>query len=191
MPAGYFYYPKDVTLPLPRVVTEDGKVFFNSTEQLTPEAPLPESESEYSLQKNVYEYENGRIYLISPKAKLVGLTPSGNDVFFDTSIQLLPQDGDGTVDVYDARVNGGFPGLAAPSCSGTSCQGVPASPPIFATPPSATFTGVGNFPPPALKATVKSGKAKKKIKAKARKKKVKKKNKRASKSRKRSDKGGK
>jgi hypothetical protein len=193
MPAGYFYYPKDVTLPLPRVVSEDGKVFFNSAEQLTPEAPEPTLETNpyEGFQKNVYEFENGHVYLISAKAKVVGLTPDGNNVFFDTVSQLLPQDGDGTVDVYDARVDGGFPALATPACSGTSCQGVPAAPPVFATPPSVTFTGVGNFPQPSSKATVKSGKAKKTKAKRKTKSKTKKKSKRARKSRKPSEKGGK
>ena len=34
-------------------------------------------------------------------------------------------------------------------CSGTGCQGVPPAPPIFATPASATFTGVRNLAPRA------------------------------------------
>ena len=97
------------------------------------------------LEPNVYEYENGRVYLIAPAAKLLTSTPGGNDVFFDTIAQLVPQDTDGSPDVYDARVDGGFPVLAAPACTGTSCQGAPAPAPIFATPAGVTFNGVGNF----------------------------------------------
>jgi hypothetical protein len=60
-------------------------------------------------------------------------------------------------------VNGGFPPPAQVSaCSGSACQGVPPAPPIFATPPSVTYNGVGNFAPPA-KLVVKP---KKKTKAK-------------------------
>ena len=39
----------------------------------------------------------------------------------------------------------------ARACTGSGCQGVPAAPPIFATPASVTFAGVGNFVPPASK----------------------------------------
>ena len=43
---------------------------------------------------------------------------------------------------------------AALACTGTGCQGVPPAPPIFATPSSVTFNGVGNFEP-SQKTTVK------------------------------------
>ncbi len=140
-------------------------MFFGSVERLTPEAES-QANARGELQPNVYEYTNGRVYLIASSAGLLGTTPSGNDVLFETVAQLAPQDRDGALDVYDARVNGGFPTLAPQTCSGTSCQGVPASPPIFATPPSVTFTGMGNFTPVS---TVKA-KAKKSIKLKTNKK---------------------
>jgi hypothetical protein len=140
---------------MPLFVSDDGeRVFFDSPDQLTTDAPAP-SGARFQLQSiaregplevNVYEYEAGRIYLIAPAAALSGITPSGDDAFFYTADQLVPQDRDGTVDIYDARVDGGFPALAVPQCSGTACQGAPAPAPIFAAPPSATFSGVGNFP---------------------------------------------
>jgi hypothetical protein len=142
------------TLPEPRVVSDDGsRVFFSSPDQLTVEAPSPAPAPPpllvaNELEPNVYEYEHGHIYLVAPAARLLTTTPSGNDVFFSTEAQLVPRDRDGSPDVYDARFAGGFPVLAAPACSGTSCQGVPAPSPIFATPASTTFSGVGNFPPP-------------------------------------------
>ena len=141
------------TLPLPRAVSDNGdRIFFDSPDRLTDEAPAPEGThapqamangGEY--EPNVYEYEEGHVYLIAPAARFLTSTPSGNDVFFDTYAQLLPQDTDGLPDVYDARVDGGFPALASPVCSGTSCQGAPAAAAIFATPPTATFRGTGNF----------------------------------------------
>jgi hypothetical protein len=197
---GYFYYPDPATLPNPLVVSDDGsRVFFTSGERLTVEAPAPTLQANpyLGLKPNAYEYEDGHVYLIAPEATFLGATPSGNDAFVDTVAQLSPQDGDGTVDVYDARVDGGFPSLAPPACSGTSCQGVPASPPLFATPPSVTFSGVGNFPPTTpLAAGVK---AKQKTKAKSKKPKQRKKSKQAKhkrakqakKSHERSNKGGK
>jgi hypothetical protein len=140
-------------------VSDNGeRVFFSSSDQLTPDAPPPTKGQEVSglqfrgpFEFNAYEYENGHVYLIAPAATIETVTPSGNDVFFYSYAQLVPQDRDGTVDIYDARVGGGFPALAAPVCSGTSCQGAPASAPVFAVPPSATFNGVGNFPPSATK----------------------------------------
>jgi hypothetical protein len=85
-----------------------------------------------------------------------------------TGAQLVAQDGNDDFDVYDARVGGVRPPVA-PECSGTGCQGVPSSPPVFATPPSVTFNGVGNFP--AEPENTKTTKTKSKPKPKAHKKK--------------------
>jgi hypothetical protein len=146
------------TSQAPRAVSDDGsRVFFSSPDQLTGEAPPPATTTgpqvpmarNWEFEPNVYEYEGGGVHLIAPAAVLLTSTSSGNDVFFDTLRQLTPQDTDSSPDVYDARVAGGFPALAPPTCSGTSCQGNPAPAPIFATPASSTFNGVGNFPPPA------------------------------------------
>ncbi len=144
------------TLPAPRAVSDDGsRVFFSSPDRLTGEAPPPTTTrgsqapiaENWEYEPNVYEYEKGHISLIAPAAVLLTTTPSGNDVFFDTYTRVVPQDTDGSPDVYDARVGGGFPVLAPPACSGSACQGTPAPPTIFATPPSETFTGIGNFNP--------------------------------------------
>jgi hypothetical protein len=152
--------------PPTRFVSDNGeRVFFNSSDQLTPDAPPPSPSKAKKVNAipgagpfefNAYEYENGHVNLIAPAATISTVTPSGNDVFFYSYAQLVPQDRDGTVDIYDARVGGGFPALAAPVCSGASCQGAPAPGPVFATPAGVTFHGVGNFPPPApAKATTK------------------------------------
>jgi hypothetical protein len=79
-------------------------------------------------------------------AYLIDSAVDGRDVFF-TTVSALTLSGAGErLKVYDARVDGGFlePSTA---CSGTGCQGAPPSLPIFATPASATFNGVGNFEP--------------------------------------------
>ncbi len=70
--------------------------------------------------------------------------PSGDDVFFTTAEGLLPQDY-GLIDVYDARVNGGFPPPPDPpaACEGEACQG-PLQAPNDPTPASAAFQGAGN-----------------------------------------------
>jgi hypothetical protein len=96
-------------------------------------------------------------------------TPNGNDVFFATEDQLVPSDTDFHVDVYDARVDGGFPVSVAPAAceNGDSCEGpVALQPSVFGAPASATFSGAGNLAPvvkpvvkpkPKLKAKCKKG----------------------------------
>ena len=127
----------------PRPISEDGgHVFFESANALVPQA--------VAGRVHVYEWHEGVVSLISSSsdpgnAFFLGSSADGSDVFFVTHAQLSAQDTDQAADVYDARVDGGFAGLTAPQCTGTGCQGVPAVPPIFATPASATFEGVGNF----------------------------------------------
>lgn len=131
-----------------RSVLDDGTVFFDTQESLVPR----DSNGQY----DVYEWHDGQLSLLSggtaPEDSFFSdASPDGANVFFKTSQALVGQDVDTEDDLYDARVDGGFPApVVAPPCSGTGCQGTPAAPPIFATPPSETFAGVGNFEP-ALK----------------------------------------
>ncbi len=139
-----------------RWISEDGsRVFFNSAAALVAHAT--------SGAMNVYEWERDGagscrdprdcIYLLSggtsPQGSyLVGASASGDDVFFVTRAQLASQDGSEAYNLYDAHVGGVAP-PSPPECSGTGCQGVPLAPTAFEAPASATFTGLGNFPPPA------------------------------------------
>lgn len=77
-------------------------------------------------------------------AEFVDASASGSDVFFTTDASLVSQDY-GLVDIYDARVNGGFPPPPGPpgSCEGEACQVAP-PPPNDQTPASAAFKGAGN-----------------------------------------------
>lgn len=77
-------------------------------------------------------------------SEVIDASESGSDVFFATGAGLLSQD-PGLVDVYDARVNGGFPLPAMPPapCEGEACQG-PIAIPTDPTPASSTFHGAGN-----------------------------------------------
>jgi hypothetical protein len=84
---------------------------------------------------------------------LMGADASGRNVFFTTRESLAPQDTDTAIDVYDARIGGGFP---PPPPKPTECQGDACSTPFAApsdrTPSSSTFQGAGNLslqPPPA------------------------------------------
>ena len=133
-------------------VSSDGsRVFFTSAAALTPQVTAGFS--------GVYEYHGGQVALIAaghdvtePNAtSLVGTDESGQDVFFETTDQLLSQDRDVSPDVYDARSDGGFtppPAEAAP-CAGDSCQGAANAPPVLATPGLAGLSEGGAPPPPA------------------------------------------
>jgi hypothetical protein len=136
-----------------RWVSANGnRVFFDSTEALVPQ--------DTNGLQDVYEWEragegscqlaSGCLYLLSgdtasTEADFADASESGDDVFFESRADLAPEDEGENVVLYDARVGGGF---AHPSqaCTGTGCQGVPPTIPVFATPPSATFNGVGNYP---------------------------------------------
>lgn len=129
----------------PRVMVGGGaRVFFES-----PEALVAQDTNGVG---DVYEYEGGHVALISGgtggSSSFVDASESGDDVFFLTANQLVAGDSDQLTDLYDARVGGGFAvPAAAPVCGGTGCQGVPTGPPLFATPASVTFEGVGNLVP--------------------------------------------
>jgi len=155
--------PLESTFPQPYDLSNDGRVVFDSSSRISP----------YDVNgrvQDVYEYEpqdvdsctrtGGCISLISSgsgtgDSEFVDADPNGENVFFTTREHLVPEDQDDLIDLYDARIDGGFPAITQPACTGTGCQGVPNAPPIFATPSSVTFNGVGNLPAPTVKATVK------------------------------------
>jgi DNA-binding beta-propeller fold protein YncE len=138
----------------PRLISEIGdgsRVFFDSFD------PLVSQDTDET--QDVYEWESdgvgscqragGCVYLLSGGTSaddswLVDGSAGGKDVFIMTRAQLVAEDQNGNRDLYDVRVDGVQP-LSGPVCSGTGCQGVPPAPPIFATPSSVTFNGVGNF----------------------------------------------
>jgi hypothetical protein len=137
-------------------VSADGAhVLFSSPGALTKGAETAAAAEAAS----VYEYhsvgsiENGNVYLISDgtnafSAEMFGLDASGADAFFKTVDPLLPQDVDTHFDIYDARVDGGFPAPVAPAaCEGEPCQGALSAPPSFGAPGSATVSGSGNLTP--------------------------------------------
>jgi hypothetical protein len=145
-------------------------VFFQSTDGLTPQA----INNPGGQAKNIYEYHEGQIYLISDgrdvsnHVKLVGVSASGADVLFTTLDQLAPQDTDSLPDIYDARVGGGFPPPAPPAeCSGDACQGPLAAAPVLLSPGSEFQAGGENV---TIRANAPSTKTKVKAKPKKRKK---------------------
>jgi len=153
-------------------ISDDGAyVFFQSDTALTPRALNKQVAGCFYEEEgrctqtfnanNVYEYHEGHVYLISDgqdrhsvekssTVKLIGASPSGADVYFATADPLVAQDTDTQKDLYDARINGGFPAPPAPTpCRPDQCQGELSPPPSFQSPGSLAFSGLGDLPAPA------------------------------------------
>ena len=131
-------------------LSDDGsRVFFDSSDALVP--------TDTNGQPDVYEYENGQDSLISSgrsddASLFYDASANGSDVFFVTRDQLVPQDTDGQQDLYDARVNGGFPAPPPlPPCTGDSCKPGTTAPPAPPTIATVTFFGPGNPTPTSPK----------------------------------------
>jgi hypothetical protein len=149
---------------------DGGRLFFETKDALTPR--------DSNGREDVYELERDGegscgmpercVFAISnvsgsSASFFLDASANGNDVFFGTADQLLPQDRDDLDDVYDARVEGGFPVVSslAPCDNGDSCKPPPAPQPgVFGAPATATFSGAGNPvygvtpAPPAVRAVV-------------------------------------
>jgi hypothetical protein len=160
-----------------RAISEDGsRIVFTTAEPL--------SSGAVNGLANVYEWHQqagegeGTVSLISSgsaeQSEGVGpgsvvISPSGNDIFFVTSQGLVPQDTDGAVDVYDARLHGGFPlsPAARQPCAGDACQGPLTNPAPLLVPGSVSQAPGANFAAPAAtvkaKATPRCSKAKKPV----------------------------
>jgi len=131
-------------------LTDDGQVFFNSTEGLV-DRDLNGNKDVYEWEKNA-SYPNGTVQLISTgtsplDSSLLGVSADGTDAYFFTHDTLVTSDNNGDrVKLYDARVNGGFDQAPPPhqcqasdECHGPSSQ-APPPPNIKAT----AGTPVGN-----------------------------------------------
>jgi hypothetical protein len=140
-----------------RVVSEDGsRIAFTTSAPLSPAAG--------NGLRNVYEWRQGSgggdVSLISsgsasePVGENVVMSPSGRDIFFDTTQGLVPQDTDGAPDVYDARLGSGFAPTPAPlqPCAGDACQG-PLTNPAPTLIPGSAFQAPGeNLSPSTMPA---------------------------------------
>jgi hypothetical protein len=145
---------EDSLLPAPvdgvyqqRYLTDNGRLFFSTKDAVLPQDTNGESD--------VYEYESGHVYLISPgaanaEAVFADASETGNDVFFTTSQPLVPSDGGEITDLYDARVGGRNEEQTASACLAEACHLASSTPPSFGAPTSATFVGAGNLMPKAL-----------------------------------------
>jgi hypothetical protein len=162
-PAGPSSIPGGTQFEIPlaiyqsRVVSDTAKgarIFFDSMDAILPQ--------DVNGKRDVYEWEEngvgtcreagGCVSLISSgssssESSFADASANGKDVFFLTYSQLVPQDIDELVDVYDAREGGGFPSalVISPSCGGENCLPSPSQTPVFRTPSTATSFGSGNI----------------------------------------------
>ncbi len=156
-----------------RYLSDSGRLFFNSADALVLQVTPPTREEDLNGKslnvgvESVYEYEPGGegscisvpgcVALISfgtsdHESAFLDASENGNDVFFMTAAQLVPQDTDDSLDVYDARVcgtAGAQPCLptktpSPPPCSGEECRPAPSPQQSFPMPASQTSTGPGN-----------------------------------------------
>jgi hypothetical protein len=180
------YIQKDA-LYQSRYLSDEGRLFFNSSDALVPQ--------DINNNEDVYEFEpvgvggcspasatfsarsGGCVALISSgrapgESGFLDASESGNDVFFLTGETLVPQDVDTALDVYDAHAcSPGVPCLSSstspPACTtADACRAAPTSQPqVFGAGPSETFSGAGNLPPPVSKPPVTSTSAQRLAKA--------------------------
>jgi hypothetical protein len=137
-----------------RYITDDGRVFFSTTE------PLVAQDTDEAV--DVYEYVDGRPQLITPGTGsalnapeeqapgLVGVSADGTDVYVDTFDTFISEDHNGTFfKFYDARSNGGFPrpAPAQPCAAAEECHGPGTEAPVLPTAGSAAQLSGGNVAP--------------------------------------------
>jgi NHL repeat len=156
----------------PRSLSEDGRrVFFTSYEALSSadvngkadvyewEAPGSDpSGGKCTAASPVYSPQNGGCLSLisagqSPQdSEFIDASPSGADVFFTTGQSLVAED-PGLIDIYDARIGGGFAPKAAPAvpCVGETCQAASPPPPVPGA--ETTARGPGNPKPKCRKGT--------------------------------------
>jgi hypothetical protein len=106
---------------------------------------------------DVYEWHGGTVSMISdgqnplgtgPQPGASGISASGSDIFFFTQTPLVGQDTDAQGDLYDARVDGGFPAPEVEgACAGEGCQGAPSPLPVFGASASSMVAASGNLSP--------------------------------------------
>lgn len=121
----------------PRVLSADGRrVFFESRDAIAvtdTNAGAPDVYQWEAQGKGSCTRAGGCIALISsgrsPKgATFVDASADGSDAFFITDASLVGAD-IGAIDLYDARVGGGFPEPPPPiPCEGDACQFLPPEP---------------------------------------------------------------
>lgn len=146
--------PESLTFGIinPRNVSDDGRVFFNSSDRLVP--------ADQTSSQDVYEYYRGRVFLISSgqgdenQSYLADSSDDGRHVFFLTRSAFRPEDRDSEeLDIYDAHTDGGFPlpKPVPPICEGEACRTGTSPKPEDAAPTTPNFSGAPNPQPKRVK----------------------------------------
>lgn len=133
---------------LPRGLTESGQLFFTSSQALLP--------ADTNGVADVYEYRPGGLHLISDGASagpsyFFDASVGAGNVFFATSDALVRSDTDHVLNLYDARINGGFaePPAPPPPCAADEpCRSAGSGAPATGTAATPSQTGAGNVVPP-------------------------------------------
>jgi WD40-like Beta Propeller Repeat len=172
------YTSEQETFYQSRYLSDEGRLFFNSPDQLV---PMPEKEGvreKYDFKENVYEYQppglpngtcaklEGCVALISSgtssrESAFIDASADGSNVFFITYAQLVAADRDQSLDVYDARIcTEGSPCLKSAAASGRGCETTETCRPP--PPEAATFevtgpSGTGNVPKTIVRPAPKEG----------------------------------
>jgi hypothetical protein len=134
-------------------VNNDGsEVFFDSPDPLVAQAT--------NGLRNVYEYEDGSVHLLSDgngqyQSLLLGASKDGSDVIIETADSLVTQDqNNGQGDLYDVRVDGGFRRPAPPTgCEADACQGPLSAAPVLPSAVSAVLPAENGASAPVPNAT--------------------------------------
>lgn len=161
-------------IPTAISISDDGqRVFFQTSAKLVSQdtneddseeeaedvkAPLGAGSDVYEWEQDGTEEESGVVcrvadgctHLISTgeavgPERFLGASANGDDVFFTSAAQLVPGATLEFTNIYDARVDGGFP-PPPPIVECASCQGVGNPAPQFGAPASMTLAGIGNPP---------------------------------------------
>ncbi len=167
---GYDAYAPSNGWYRPRYLSDEGRLFFDSSAALVPQ--------DTNNNQSVYEYEpvgvggsagctrslsiyvasaEGCVGLISSgtatgESVFVDASESGNDVFFETAARLTGQDSDNALDIYDAHVCTAESPCrseqsASPACTtADACRAAPSvEPEVFGAPASTVVSGPGNL----------------------------------------------
>lgn len=150
----------------PLAVDDIGTVYFDTPARLVA--------ADVNGTRDVYTYRDGILRLISPgnrpfEASYADATADGSNVFFTTAQKLVGRDNDESIDIYDARVNGGLPAQSPPppqECLRDDCKATPNAGPELPFGGSEALSGPENVKPTKKKVTCGKGKRKVKVKGK-------------------------
>jgi hypothetical protein len=142
------------SLPQPRYLTDEGRLYFDSRDSLSPFDTNNGVEDVYQYEPSEVggcKREGGCVSLISAGSEpndsnFLAMDQDGKNVFFTSRDQLVLKDHDDLIDLYDTRQEGGIPAeteVARSECQGEACQPVAVAP-NHLTPASASLPGSDN-----------------------------------------------